>query len=184
MITRGERIGLRQVRECDLDRFHAHHADVANRGAYFPVGVLPEPVFRTRFGETGFWGETDGTLLIVPLDAPDTFVGHVQFFRTVPYLDELELSYHVYAAEHTGKGIATEAVRLTTRYLFDRTHLNRIRLILHPDNAASIRVAEKCGYRHEGTARSAWYHRGRHHDVEVFAIVRAEADRLDEAGIG
>lgn len=175
MITRGERIGLRQVRERDLDRFHAFHADVANRGPYFPLGVHPEPVLRARFAETGFWGETDGTLLIVPLEARDTLVGHVEFFRTVRYLDELELSYHVYDAAQTGKGFASEAVRLTTRYLFDRTRLNRVRLIIHPDNAASIRVAEKCGYRHEGTARSAWYHRGRHHDVEVYAIVRVDA---------
>jgi RimJ/RimL family protein N-acetyltransferase len=35
-------------------------------------------------------------------------------------------------------------------------------------------VAEKCGYKHEGTARGAWYNRGRHHDVEVYAILHRD----------
>ena len=48
---------------------------------------------------------------------------------------------------------------------------NRIRLVVHPDNAASRRLAEKCGFRHEGTARGAWYHKGKHQDVEIYALL-------------
>ena len=33
---------------------------------------------------------------------------------------------------------------------------NRIRLVILPENAASRRLAEKCGFRHEGTARQAY----------------------------
>jgi RimJ/RimL family protein N-acetyltransferase len=33
-------------------------------------------------------------------------------------------------------------------------------------------MAETCGFHHEGTALQAWFHTGRHHDVEIFAIVR------------
>lgn len=49
--------------------------------------------------------------------------------------------------------------------------VNRIRLVIHPGNTASRRLAEKCGFRHEGTARGAWYNKGRHHDVEIYAIL-------------
>ena len=101
-------------------------------------------------------------------------LGHIEFFETVGYLDELELSYILYSTEHRGRGIATEAVRLLTGYLFDRTKTNRIRLVIHPGNAPSRRVAEKSGYTLEGVARGAWYHRGRNHDVVVWAILRAE----------
>lgn len=170
---RGQRVRLRQIREADLDRFYEFHQDVANRGPYFPIGVHPETVFRRKYAETGFWGETDGILLVTDIET-DEMVGHVEFFRTVAYLDELELSYHIYDAAHTGRGFATEAVALMTRHLFDRTKHNRIRLIIHPDNVASKRVAAKCGYRHEGTARGAWYHRGTYHDVEMYALLRDE----------
>lgn len=169
---KGEKIRLRPMRESDLERLYEFHQDITNRGPYFPIGVLPEPVFRRRFAESGFWAENDGMLLIV--DGSDDIVGHVEFFQTVAYLDELELSYHIYSDEHTGKGYATEAVMLMTRYLFDRKKNNRIRLIIHPDNVASKKIAEKCGYAHEGTARGAWFHKGRNHDVEVFALLREE----------
>lgn len=171
-MLKGEKIELRPVRESDLDRLYDFHQDIANRGSYFPIGVLPEPVFQRRFQETGFWEEDNGMLLIVSHD--DEIIGHIEFFQTVPYLDELELSYHIYANEHQGKGIATEAVQLTTGYLFDRRKENRIRLIIHPDNTGSKRVAEKSEYKYEGIARGAWFHRGRSQDVEVHALLRDE----------
>jgi RimJ/RimL family protein N-acetyltransferase len=43
------------------------------------------------------------------------------------------------------------------RYLLETKAIKRIRLVIHPDNAASRRLAEKCHFRHEGTARGAWY---------------------------
>ena len=168
----GKKITLRTVRESDLDRLYGFHQDIANRGAYFPIGVMSEPVFRKRFMDTVFWGNEEGMLIIV--DHEDNILGHIEFFQTIAYLDELELSYHIYSDELTGKGLATEAVKLMTGYLFDRKKNNRIRLIIHPDNTASQRVARKCGYKHEGTARGAWFHKGRNHDVEVFGLLREE----------
>jgi len=171
-MLRGNVIRLRTVRESDLDRLYEFHQDIANRGDYYPIGVMAEPVFRRRFAETGFWENRDGMLVIV--DHAGEILGHIEFFQTVNYLDELELAYHIYSRDHDGKGIATEALRLMTGYLLDRKKHNRIRLIIHPGNAASKRVAEKCGYTYEGIMRGAWFHRGRSHDVEVYAILRDE----------
>ena len=136
---------------------------------------MAEPVFRRKFQETGFWQDAEGMLLIV--NETDELLGHIEFFPTVAYLDELELSYQLYSLDHHGQGITTEAVRLLTGYLFDRKKHNRIRLIIHPDNLASRRVAEKCGYQYEGLARGAWFHRGRSQDVAVYAQLRADHDR-------
>lgn len=168
----GDKIRLRPMREADLERVYEFHQDISNRGPYFPIGVMAEPVFRRRFQETGFWEENEGMLLIMS-DGND-IIGHIEFFRTVAYLDELELSYHIYTTDQRGKGVATEAVKLMTGYLFDRKKVNRIRLIIHPDNASSKRVAQKCGYKYEGVARGAWFNRGRNHDVEMHALLRDE----------
>lgn len=166
----GERTTLRPVRESDLDRLYEFHQNIANRGRYVPIEITSQPAFRKRFRETGLWKDDEGTLLIVTED--DEIVGHVEFFETVAYLDELELSYHIYTEDHRGKGVATEAVKLMTGYLFDRKKNNRIRLVIHPENTASKRVAEKCGYKQEGVARGAWFHRGRSQDVEIYALLR------------
>jgi [ribosomal protein S5]-alanine N-acetyltransferase len=172
MMLKGEKIGLRTVREADLERLYEVHEDIGNRGAYYPWGVMSEATFRQKFQETGFWKQDSGTLLMVT--AEGAIVGEIQFFPTVSYLDELELAYLIYADEQRGAGYTTEALRLMAGYLFDTKRHNRLRLIIHPENRASQRVAEKCGFRLEGTARGAWFHRGRHHDVLVYALLREE----------
>jgi RimJ/RimL family protein N-acetyltransferase len=168
-MLRGKSITLRPVRDADLDQLYSFHIDIDNRGDYFPRGLLAQPAFQKQFQDTGFWSQDEGMLVIVSPD--DALLGHIEFFKTVNYLDEYELSYQVYAPEHRGKGVATEAVQLLVRYLFETKRVNRIRLVIHPDNVASRRLAEKCGFRREGTARGAWYHKGKHQDVEIYALL-------------
>jgi [ribosomal protein S5]-alanine N-acetyltransferase len=169
-MLRGKSIHLRPVRQSDLEELYTRYIDLANRGDYFPLGVVSESEFRRRFDDRGFWEKEDGMLLIV--DGTQVILGHVEFFKTVGYLDELELSYQIYEQVERGHGFTTEAVNLLVRYLFGSLKVNRIRLIIHPENRASHRVAEKCGFTFEGIARGAWYHQGKNHDVGVYAILR------------
>jgi RimJ/RimL family protein N-acetyltransferase len=171
-MLKGKSITLRPVGETDLDQLYTFHLDIDNRGEYFPRGILAQPAFHKQFQETGFWSKDDGMLVIGSSD--DEILGHIEFFKTVNYLDEFELSYQVYSPEHRGKGVATEAVNLLVRYLFETKRVNRIRLVIHPDNLASRRIAEKCGFKHEGTARGAWYNKGAHQDVEIYAILHED----------
>jgi ribosomal-protein-alanine N-acetyltransferase len=70
----GERVTLRPVREADLPAFIAAHVNVRNRGAYFPLGVISEPVLRRRYADPGFWEREEGTLLSWSRD--EEIVGH------------------------------------------------------------------------------------------------------------
>jgi RimJ/RimL family protein N-acetyltransferase len=168
----GSLISLRPVREDDLALLYTIHADIDNRGEFYPRTIQSEPSFRRKYQENGLWTADEGTLVIVSGD--DEIVGNVGFFKTVDYLDELELGYHIFDPKNRGKGFASEAVKLLVRYLFETNKVNRIRLNIHPENFASRSLAERCGFRHEGTARGAWYNRGRHHDVEVYAILHSD----------
>jgi len=172
-MLKGTSIALRPVRESDIADLYGFHVDVDNRGDYFPRGIVSPVTFNRRFQENGFWSKDEGMLAIV--DGEDTLIGHIEFFKTVDYLAEYELSYILYRPEHRGQGATTEAVLLMVRYLFTTKPINRIRLVVHPDNAASRRIAEKCGFRHEGTARGAWYNKGRYQDVEIYAILHDDA---------
>jgi RimJ/RimL family protein N-acetyltransferase len=168
-MLKGKSITLRPVRDTDLEKLYDLHIDIQNRGEYFPRGILSQPAFQKGFQENGFWGKEEGMLLIV--NSADQILGHIEFFKTVNYLDEFELSYQIYDTEQRGKGMMTEVVNMMVRYLFETKQMNRIRLVIHPDNAASRRLAEKCGFKHEGTARGAWYNKGRHNDVEIYSIL-------------
>ena len=52
--------------------------------------------------------------------------------------------------------------------------MNRARLDIHPDNAPSIRVAEKCGFTLEGRIRQGWFHRGSWQDTLIYGLLRSE----------
>ena len=168
----GERIRLRPAREADLDALYAAHVDIRNRGAFYPLGVQSESAFRRQFAEDGFWTKEAGTLLIVTPD--DEVAGHVEFFKPVPYWDALELAYQVYEDRFAGRGYVTEAVQLTVDYLFATRKQHRLQLVIVPGNAASRRIAEKCGFAQEGTARGAFFNDGRNQDVLLYSLLRTD----------
>lgn len=175
-MLRGDVIQLRPVREADLDALFTFLTDICNRGDYFPISIRSESWLRKQFQDTGFWSDDRGLLLIE--NSAAAIIGHIEFFKPVAYLDGLELSYVIYELAERRKGATSEAVRLLTKYLFDTKKANRLQLIIHPENTASRRVAEKNGFAHEGTMRGAWYHRGQYHDVEVYALLRREFEAL------
>lgn len=68
-----------------------------------------------------------------------------------------EVSYLLRASVR-GRGLATRAVRLVSRWAFDELGIERIELRAHPDNDPSCRVAERAGFTREGIERAsrAW----------------------------
>jgi [ribosomal protein S5]-alanine N-acetyltransferase len=170
-VLSGERVQLRPVREADLPAFVDAHLDIRSRGDHFPLGVISEPVLRRRFGENGFWERGEGTLLIWH---DDEMVGHIEFFTPVSYWDAFELSYQLYDDRHAGHGYTTEAVQLLVDYLTATKKQHRIHLVIVPENEASRRVAEKCGFVLEGTVRGAFFNHGRNHDVLLYSLLRTD----------
>jgi [ribosomal protein S5]-alanine N-acetyltransferase len=169
-VLHGERVTLRPVRESDLDAMYDAYIDLRSRGPYFPLSVRSEPTFRKRFAETGFWEPEDGVLLIITPQGE--MAGHIEFFKPVEYWDAWELSYRLYDDRFAGRGITTVAVQLLTDYLFATKHPSRIQLVIVPENAASRRIADKCGFTLEGTARGAFFNDGRSQDVLLYSLLR------------
>jgi ribosomal-protein-alanine N-acetyltransferase len=85
----------------------------------------------------------------------------------------MELGYWV-AEPFWGKGIAVEASRACVTRAFQDTDARRMQARVIAGNAASCRVLEKLGFRHEGTHRSALLRRGNFEDVMIYAVLREE----------
>ena len=137
-----------------------------------PPRRLSEPEFRRTFAENGFWQKEEGTLLIVTNEGE--MAGHIEFFKPVSYWDAFELSYQLYERRFAGRGHATEAVQLLVDYLFAAKKQHRIHLVIVPENAASRRIAEKCGFVLEGTVRGAFFNSGRNQDVLLYSLLRPD----------
>jgi len=134
--------------------------------------LASESKLKQEFGSTGLWQAEEGMLLMI--DADGDIVGEIEFFPVSSYLVGYELSYQLFDEAHAGKGYTTEAVRLMVDHLFGRKRVNRMQLNIHPENAASKRVAEKCGFTFESIMRGCWFHRGRYHDLEIWSMLRSE----------
>lgn len=72
-----------------------------------------------------------------------------------------------------GHGAASAALVLSKDFLFRECAAERIQAVVEPDNPASIRVLEKCGYQREGLLRKFYpsVNRGLI-DVLMYAVVR------------
>jgi ribosomal-protein-alanine N-acetyltransferase len=81
-------------------------------------------------------------------------------------------------AHYAGRGYMTEAVRALLPYAFDVLRLHRIEAACLPQNAASIRVLEKNGFKSEGLARRYLKINGQWQDHLLFA--RLEDDPRGE----
>jgi RimJ/RimL family protein N-acetyltransferase len=78
-----------------------------------------------------------------------------------------------------GRGYATDAVMVRTRFAFTQLGLHRING--HTFNPAMKRVYEKCGYRHEGTARGMFWRDGKWHDVAFYGMLEDDWFQLSSA---
>jgi [ribosomal protein S5]-alanine N-acetyltransferase len=72
---------------------------------------------------------------------------------------------------HAGRGIMSAAVPALCRHAFADLHLERVEAACLPENAASIRVLEKSGFRLEGHARSYLSINGQRRDHRLFALL-------------
>ena len=77
--------------------------------------------------------------------------------------------------EARGRGVATRALRLVSRWAFEELGAARVQLLAEPENGASQRVAEKAGFRREALLRSFIDVKGVRRDAYMFALLRQDS---------
>jgi RimJ/RimL family protein N-acetyltransferase len=115
-------------------------------------------------------GRRDGTREAFAI--VDTTDGRFCGLAVAPRIDRVtrtvELGY-VVAPHARGRGVATAALRLLTRWAFTELHALRLELLISLDNEASKRVAENVGYVREGVLRSLHFKQDRWEDSEIWS---------------
>src|SRR5688572_32214269 len=173
-----KRLILRPFRESDLDDMAAL---MANQDFMrFSLGVLSREQTAAFLGKITA-RDRDGlpSQLAVLLRANERLIGYCGFFaQAVDSVEEIEIGYRL-DPDLWGQGLATEAARAVRDYGFGELNLPRLISLIHPDNVASQRVAEKNGM----TPEKETVFRG--FPTIVYSISRAEPQaktRPDDAG--
>lgn len=182
-MLKGKTVNLRTIRSRDLDPLLDLMSDVESQGEFFPVPLMTETKLRERFAKDGYWSDDMGLLLIVTKE-DDRILGTVARFRPIFYLDSIEFGYILYDVSMRGKGIVTEAVNLLLDYTFRTTRTHRVDLKMDARNIASVRVAEKCGFKLEYTSRTALVGKNELDDEHCYVMFREdwEQKRLEDRG--
>jgi ribosomal-protein-alanine N-acetyltransferase len=102
----------------------------------------------------------------------DAAVGHL-YLGLTKVKRQCRLGYWL-VPDARRRGFGSSAVDMITRWLFAETDVYRVVAEVHPDNMASTRLLEKCGYTLEGTLRSWLWIDGEVHDAMQYSRIRSD----------
>ena len=72
------------------------------------------------------------------------------------------------------KNIATEATHLLLKYAFEELNLNKVSGSVVVDNIGSWKVAEKIGFKYEGTLKEHKYIDGKYRDEKCYGYLKSD----------
>lgn len=153
-------VTLRVTRDRDLDALFAfgQHEEAVRMAAF----TAPDPTDRATFDARWRRLLADPGVDARTVRADGAIVGSVaRWFED----DEAEITYWIDPA-HWGEGIATRAMRLFLDVMPDRP----VRARVAADNAGSIAVLEKLGFRRAGSAMSFANARGTEIEELVYRL--------------
>lgn len=146
-----ERLRMRGHRAEDLAHCAAMWADPVVVRHTVGKPLSEEESWRRLLSYVGHWAVQGYGYWVVEEKGTGKFVGEVGFAdyrrEIKPSLKGIPEIGWVLASEFHGKGYATEAVRAAVAWGDSQFSSGRTACIIQPGNVASIRVAEKCGYR-------------------------------------
>ena len=97
-------------------------------------------------------------------------LGIIGFYRLQPENYRAEIGYMLLPEFH-GKGIIPEAVNVLIKYGFENLKLHSIEAIIDPENYASEKVLQKCGFVKEAHLREADFWEGKFLDKVIYSLL-------------
>ena len=172
----GEHVVVREMRPGDVDAYVA--AFIGDPPMLEDLGVHDGPSEREvrAMLKRSAQQRLDGDRLQLAMADPDgdEFAGEVVLHKFAWNHKRAEIGFFV-RREFRRRGMALEAVNLLTDFAFDAYGIHRMQLTTLPENAATLRLAERAGFTREGSLRDYTYERGRFVDNVMFSRLATEA---------
>lgn len=169
-------VTIRPAQEFDAEELSA--LLVRNR-EYFSTGEpdLPEeyylPAFQARAILQDQANRVAGLGAMFLIESDGALVGRINLNSIIRgVLQSANVGYLVDQA-HTGRGIATAALRHLVDYAFTELRLHRLQASVLPDNAGSHRVLKNVGFRHFGTAPDYLFIQGKWRTHDLYQLINA-----------
>ena len=157
--------------------FEANAEDDGRMWTYLPYGPF-ETLEAYRDWLIGKGSGTDPLFYAIRDLETGRLGGLTSYLRIKPEVGSIEVGHLAYAPRLQRTRAGTEANHLLMRRAFELGY-RRYEWKCDALNAASMRAAERYGFRYEGTFRSSVVYKGRNRDTAWFAITDDEWPALD-----
>ncbi|KRD58093.1 alanine acetyltransferase [Flavobacterium sp. Root935] len=97
-------------------------------------------------------------------------LGIIGFYRLQPENYRAEIGY-IILPEFQGKGLVPEAVTRLTKFGFEDLRLHSIEAVIDPENYASEKVLQKCGFTKEAHLRESEFYEGKFLDKVIYSLL-------------
>lgn len=111
--------------------------------------------------------------LVIAARDDDALVGTVSLMDIAWDQHRADIGFWV-ANWARGRGVATCAVRLLSRWALGPLGLARVQMGTYPENDASARVARRCGFHREGVLRSYLEVNGQRHNLVLHSLLSSD----------
>lgn len=99
-------------------------------------------------------------------------LGIIGFYRMQPENYRSEIGYMLLPEFH-GKGIVPEAVKRLIEYGFKDLKLHSIEAVIAPENIASEKVLQKCGFVKEAHFKESEFYNGKFLDKVIYSLLES-----------
>jgi RimJ/RimL family protein N-acetyltransferase len=150
-----DRLTLRMLREADFDAYAEMCADPEVMRYIGDGQPLDRPTaWRNLAMMAGHWALRGYGLWAAEERSSGLFVGRIGFWNPDGW-PGFELGWML-RRTFWGQGYATEGARTALQFAFTQLQQPQVISVIHPENAASIRVAQRLGERLMGPAGIIW----------------------------
>ena len=177
LATRAPRpLRLRTLTAADAYAFAAHVvADAEHLGVHLPWPETASDPAGARAWLELYERGVDGRVVVAGVLDGDAIVGGALLMHHDPAFATVELGCWAVAAVE-GMGVARAACEALIALARKELRAERVEWRTTTVNARSRALAERLGFRHEGTLRSAYVLRGERLDSDLLSLVGAELD--------
>ncbi|MFI5152372.1 MAG: GNAT family N-acetyltransferase [Chitinophagales bacterium] len=109
----------------------------------------------------------------ISLQSNPGLIGTIGFWNIAKEHYRAEIGY-LLSPDFQGMGIMQEAIRKAIQYGFHTMNLHSMEAIVNPQNQASIRLLEKCGFMREAYFKENYYFDGKFLDSAIYSLIYHE----------
>ncbi|PXY42297.1 N-acetyltransferase [Flavobacterium cheongpyeongense] len=166
-----ERLLLRRITDDDVNEVFELRSNPET------MKYIPRPLVKTTEDALGHIAMIEDKIVTntginwgITLKGNPKLLGIIGYYRMQPENYRAEIGYML-LPEFNGKGIITEAVKHLIAYGFNDLKLHSIEAVIDPENFASEKVLQKCGFIKEAHLKESGFYEGKFLDKVIYSLL-------------